>query len=71
MNKFKITIQPVQGPEVSYKVGGFDGSDARCQGIERWLSEDDDRHTFDIDAVFVEPLESEAQTEARLLGRAS
>lgn len=67
--KFKVTIQPIQGSEVTYRVGGFDRGDARSQGVDRWLSEDDSRIDSQIAEVFVEPLESEAQTEARLLGR--
>lgn len=67
MNKYRITIQPIDGPEVSYKVGGFDESDARRQGVDRWIAE----HDSQIAEVFVEPLteESEVQLEAQLYGR--
>lgn len=70
--KFTVTIQPIQGSEVSYMVGGFDREDAKRQGLSRWVWEDN-RTLADIAEVFVEPLaeESESQTEARLLGRAS
>lgn len=70
MNKFKVTIQPIDGPEVSFKVGGFDREDAKRQGLSRWVWENN-RSLAEIAEVFVEPLteESESQREARLLGR--
>lgn len=69
MHKFKVTIQPIEGPEVSYRVGGFDREDAKRQGVDRWLSESD----VQISEVFIEPLteEAESQREARLLGKSA
>lgn len=71
MNKFSVTIQPIEGSEVSYKVGGFDRGDAWRQGVYRWYAEDSSRMPSHIADVFVEPLveQPEADLESRLLGR--